>query len=153
MKFNLVVFICCFVAINAFGQFSGKTKKLVGTWEYKSGNGFEQWNLEGEFLIGGAYRINKLGDTTKVEDLQIRKVNKSLVYTICSEEFIEDSSVVITHNFVGTKNKMKFNNIESNLPAMISYSFGCFNRNKLKITILYGIKDTPVELVLNRVKE
>jgi hypothetical protein len=153
MKFNLVVFICCFVAINSFGQFSGKTKKLVGTWEYKSGNGFEQWNLEGEFLIGGAFRINKLGDTTKVEDLQIRKVNKSLVYTIYSEEFFRDSSVVITHNFVGTKNKMKFDNIESNLPAMISYSFGGINRNKLKITILYGIKDTPVELVLYRFKK
>jgi len=109
--------------------------------------------LEGEFLIGGAYRINKLGDTSKVEDLKIRKVNKTLVYTICSEDLLGDTSIVLKHNFVGQKNKMKFSNIESNLPAMISYSFGFLNRNKLKIKIQYGIKDTPVELQLNRIKE
>ena len=153
MKLIITVVVYCFIAGSVFGQFSGKTKKLVGKWEYKSGNGFEQWNIEGEFLNGGAYRINKLGDTSKVEDLQIRKVNKTLVYTICSEEIVNDSSVINTHNFIGTKNKMQFNNIESNLPAMISYSFGCFNRNKLRIKILYGIKDTPVELLLYRVKE
>ena len=153
MKFNLIILIFSFFTLNAAAQFSGKTKRLIGTWEYKSGNGFENWELDGDFLIGGAYRINKLGDTTKVEDLQIRKVNKTLVYTICSEEFVGDTSVVITHNFIGPKNKMKFTNIESNLPALISYSFGFLNRNKLKIRIQYGIKDTPVELMLYRLKK
>lgn len=153
MKFKLIILIFSFFSLNTFAQFSGKTKKLIGTWEYKSGNGFESWHLEGEFLIGGAYRINKLGDTSKVEDLKIRKVNKTLVYTICSEDLLGDTSIVLKNNFVGQKNKMKFSNIESNLPAMISYSFGFLNRNKLKIKIQYGIKDTPVELQLNRIKE
>jgi len=153
MKYNLIILIFSFFTFNAVAQFSSKTKKLIGAWEYKSGNGFESWHSEGEFLIGRAYRINKLGDTTKVEDLQIRKVNKTLIYTICSEELIGDTAVVLTHNFIGQKNKMKFSNIESNLPAMISYSFGFLNRNKLKINIQYGIKDTPVELQLYRVKE
>lgn len=153
MKFSLIALICAVFSLNAIGQFSGKTKKLIGTWEYKSGNGYEKWELDGEFLIGGAYRINKLGDTSRVENLQIRKVNKSMIYTICSEEMIADTSVIITHNFIGQKNKMKFANIESNLPVMISYSFGFLNRNKLKIKILYGIKDTPVELQLFRIKE
>ena len=137
MKFKLIILIFSFFSLNTFAQFSGKTKKLIGTWEYKSGNGFESWHLEGEFLIGGAYRINKLGDTSKVEDLKIRKVNKTLVYTICSEDLLGDTSIVLKHNFVGQKNKMKFSNIESNLPAMISYSFGFLNRNKLKIKIQY----------------
>lgn len=153
MKFNLVILIFSFFTLNTVAQLSGKTRKLIGTWEYKSGNGFETWTAEGEFLIGSAYRINKLGDTSKVEDLQIRKVNKTLVYTICSEELVGDTSVIITHNFIGQKNKMKFSNIESNLPEMITYSFGFLNRNKLKIKILYGFKDTPVELHLYRIKE
>lgn len=153
MKYNFIILIFSLFTLNSVAQFSGKTKKLIGTWEYKSGNGFESWHLEGEFLIGGDYRINKLGDTSKVEGLQIRKVNKTLVYTICSEELIGDTSVVLTHNFIGQKNKMKFSNIESNLPLMISYSFGFLNRNKLKIKIQYGMKDTPVELQLFRIKE
>ena len=153
MRYALVILMLIAFSINTSAQFSRKTRKLIGTWEYKSGNGYEKWEIDGEFLIGGAYRINKLGDTSKVEDLQIRKVHKTLVYTICSEEFIADTSVIITHNFIGQKNKMKFANIESNLPAMISYSFGFLNRNKLKISILYGIKDTPVQLQLFRSKE
>jgi len=153
MKFSLVIIALSLVTLNSIGQFSGKTKKLIGTWEYKSGIGFEKWELEEEFLVGGAYRINKLGDTTKVEDLQIRKVNKTLVYTICSELLINDTSIVITHNFIGQNKKMKFVNIESNLPAMISYSFGFLNRNKLKIKIQYSSKDTPVEIQLYRIKK
>ncbi len=153
MRFTLVLLMLTTFSVNVSAQFSRKTRKLIGTWEYKSGNGYEKWEIDGEFLMGGAYRINKLGDTTKVEDLQIRKIHKTLVYTICSEEFIADTSVIITHNFIGQKNKMKFANIESNLPAMISYSFGFLNRNKLKISILYGIKDTPVQLQLFRSKE
>ena len=104
MKFKLIILIFSFFSLNTFAQFSGKTKKLIGTWEYKSGNGFESWHLEGEFLIGGAYRINKLGDTSKVEDLKIRKVNKTLVYTICSEDLLGDTSIVLKHNFVGQQN-------------------------------------------------
>jgi hypothetical protein len=152
MKFSLTFLFFCCIIITARGQFSTKTKKIIGTWEYKSGNGFETWHVEGEYIIGEAYRINKLGDTTKVEDLQIRKVNKTLVYTICSEELINDTSIVSMHNFIGAKNKMVFTNVESNLPAKISYYFGCFSRNKLKIKIQYSIKDTPVELLLFRVK-
>lgn len=150
---NLVTFFFLFsFALLSNAQFNGKVKKLIGVWEYKSGNGFEKWELEGEFLTGGAYRINKLGDTTKVEDLQIRRINKTLIYSVCLDEVIGDTTIAITHNFIGNKNKMKFNNIDSNLPAIISYSFGFLNRKKLKIRIQYGIKDKPVELLLYRVK-
>ena len=153
MKLNIILFIVGFISVNGYAQFSNKTQKLIGTWEYKSGIGFEEWHQENEFLIGGAYRVNKLGDTSKVEDLQIRKVNKSLVYTICSEEVIGDTSVAMMHNFVGYKNKMKFVNIESNLPLKIYYKFGFLNRNKLKIKIFNSVNEKPVELVLFRVKD
>lgn len=153
MKLILTSFIFCFIAISAYCQFSNKTKKIIGTWEYKSGDGFEGWTLENDVLSGAAYRVNKIGDTSKVEDLKIQKINKTLVYTIKSKSFTNDSLIVDAHNFVGTKNKMEFFNIESNLPAMIKYSFGFLNRNKLKISIQYSIKDEPVELLLNRSKK
>ena len=57
MKFKLIILIFSFFSLNTFAQFSGKTKKLIGTWEYKSGNGFESWHLEGEFLIGETAKI------------------------------------------------------------------------------------------------
>lgn len=153
MKLVLASLVIFFVAIFANGQLSSKTKKLVGTWEYKSGDGFEVWSLENDFLSGAAFRVNKVGDTSKVEDLHIRKVNKTLIYTIKSKSFIEDSLIIESRNFVATKNKMEFFNIESNLPVMIKYSFGFFNRNKIKISIQYGIKDEPVVFVLNRSKD
>lgn len=153
MKLVVTVFVFCFIAICANGQLPNKVKKITGTWKYKSGDGFEVWNLEDDILFGTAFRVNKVGDTTKVEDLKIRKINKTLVYTVNSKHFINDSLVVDAHNFVGTKKKMEFVNIESNIPVMISYSFGFLNRNKLKILIQYGIKDEPVVLILNRIKE
>jgi len=142
----------CFIAISAYCQIPNKTKKLIGTWEYKSGDGFEVWHLENDILSGAAFRVNKVGDTSKVEDLYIQKVNKTLVYTIKSKIYINDSSILDSHSFVSTKNKMEFFNIESNLPAMIKYSFGFLNSNKLKISIQYGIKDEPIVLVLNKSK-
>ena len=153
MKLILAGLTIFYIAISASAQLSSKTKKLVGTWEYKSGDGFEVWSLENDFLSGAAFRVNKVGDTSKVEDLQIRKVNKTLVYTINSKSFIEDSLVIDSRNFVGTKNKTEFFNIESNLPVMIKYKFGFLNRNKIKISIQYGIKDESVVFVLNRSKE
>lgn len=152
MKFILTGLLFLFVTSFVNAQFSKKTKKLIGTWQYKSGDGFEVWSLDNDVLLGKAFRVNKLGDTSKVEDIQIKKVNKSLVYTIKSKSHINDSLIIESHNFIGTKKKMEFINIESNLPALIKYSFGCFNPNKLKISIQYGLKDEPVVLILNRSK-
>lgn len=153
MRLVLTVLLFSLITVYADGQLPNKAKKITGTWKYKSGDGFEVWNLKGDILVGTAFRVNKVGDTTKVEDLKIRRVNKTLVYTVNSKKFINDSLIVDAHNFVGTKKKMEFFNIESNIPVMISYSFGFLNRNKLKISIQYGIKDAPVVLILNRLKE
>ena len=153
MKLVFTVLLFSLISVYAEGQLPSKVKKITGIWKYKSGDGFEVWTLKDDILLGTAFRINKVGDTTKVEDLKIRKVNKTLVYTVNSKNFIEDSLVIDDHNFVGTKKKMEFFNIESNIPVMIRYSFGFLNRNKLKISIQYGIKDEPVELILNRLKD
>ena len=140
-------------SFSSFGQLTKRSKKLIGTWEYRYRDGFEKWTSENDILEGSAYRVNKVGDTTKVEDLQIKKINKSFVYSIKTKVVVDDSLTIDSYNFIGTKKKMEFYNIDSNIPTMISYTFGFLNRNKLKISIHYGIKDEPVVLILSRSKE
>lgn len=139
------------IVLDLNAQIGNRGDKLVGKWEYKEGSGFETWEKSGEELIGHAFRINKMGDTTKVEDLNIKRVNKNLVHILSTYNIVADSAIVTTYRFVGGKRKLSFVNIDSNTPYSIDYKLGCLNRNKLSIKIKYGVNEKPTKLSLRRV--
>lgn len=146
-----IVILAAFSAYNVSAQVGNKGEKLIGKWEYKEGSGFETWEKENEHLIGHAFRINKMGDTTKVEDLDIKRVNKNLIHVLSTYNIVNDSAIVTTYRFVGGKRKLDFVNIDANTPYSISYKFGFLNRNKLFIRIKYGINEKATKLSLRRV--
>ena len=152
MKQLVSIMFMVALAATGFSQMPNKAKKLIGKWQYKSGAGYEVWQLNNNQLDGAAYRVSKNGDTSQVENLHIKKVNKTLVYILETNSQQGDSIVVQKNSFVGMGNKMKFSNLESTVPSMISYSFGCLNRNKLKIKIQFGVNEDPIVLELRRYK-
>jgi len=148
----LVVFVV--MAIGVHAQLPNKAEKLAGTWEYKFNSGFEVMELKGDEIVGMGYRINrKTGDTSKVETIRIRKVNKTLVYSMTNYKVVKDSVVATTQKMVSSGNKMKFYNISSLSPHAIKYSFGFLNRNKLFVRIYHNTDAKPVKLTLTRKKE
>lgn len=136
-----------------FAQLPSSVLKLAGEWKYKSSESYEVWSLDSDELSGYAYRMNKVGDTSIVEKITIKKVNKNLFYSLETYNTIGDSIIILERKFIGGKRKMKFLNIENNSPYKIVYSFGFLNRNRLKIRIQYNVLDNPIKLILNRVKD
>lgn len=150
----ITLFVAVFLTVLAFGQLPSKVEQLEGVWKYKEGSGYEIWRKSGDQLIGNAFRLNqKTGDSSKIEDVFIRRVNKNLIYTMKTYNYVNDSIKENVHNFVGGKRKMKWHNIDSNTPYMIKYSYGFFNRNKLIMRIYYGPHDKPTKLILFRQKD
>ena len=150
----LLAFVC--VSLLSFGQVNGKLKKMIGEWEYRNGSGIEVWKQENAALHGYEYRMSKIGDTVKVEEMIIRSVNKNLIYSIEEHRHNSTSDSTNLHksmSFIADKRKMKFYNVDENTPYFIQYSFGFFNRNKLKVKIQSGQNDKPVKLVLLRIKD
>jgi hypothetical protein len=153
MKQLVSILFIVAIAATGFSQLPNKAKKLVGKWQYKSGAGYEVWELNNNQLKGAAYRVSKNGDTTQVESLVMKRVNKTLVYILETNSQQGDSIVVQKNSFIGVGSKMKFNNLESTVPSMISYAFGCLNRKKLRIKIQYGVNEDPIILELRRYKK
>lgn len=153
MKFLFTLLICSIIAIPSLGQLSGKVLKLEGKWQYKEGSGFEIWNLHDGALHGKTYRVTRAGDTISVEEMSIKKVNKTLVHQLATFNFTGDTTFVSNYHFIGERKKLRFVNIESNTPYLIEYKFGFLNRNKLYIRLQFGINDKQTELVLNRIKD
>lgn len=131
-----------------FGQLPGSVEKLAGQWNYYMGNGFEEWKMEGDELKGRAYRVSKMQDTSLVEELTIKKVNKNLIHILKTYNIVQDSTITTTYHFVGGKRKLKFINIDSNTPYSIQYKFGFLNRRKLIIKIKYGPNDKATKFKL-----
>lgn len=149
-----IVILFSMTAFSANAQLPSNVTKLIGVWQYQEGSGFESWELQGGDLVGHAYRVNsKTGDTSKVEDMRIRKPRKTLTYSMDTYNFVNDSMMIHTQNFVGEKRKMKFFNISGHTPYEIEYSFGFFNKKKLKIKIYHGPFDKPLTLKLHRVRD
>lgn len=151
-------YILTFLAIGAFSimsysQLSNKVLKLEGQWQFKEGSGFETWTLRDDVLHGQAFRVSRAGDTMRVEEIAIKKVNKTLVHKLTTYNFTGDSTIVSNFNFIGEKNKLRFVNIESNTPYLIEYKFGFLNRNKLFIRLQFGINEKRTQLVLHRIKD
>ena len=61
-------------------QLNDPVLKLEGTWRFKESPGFEKWKRSGNEMIGEAYRVNKMGDTSLVEEMRISSVNNRLIY-------------------------------------------------------------------------
>ncbi|MCH2223903.1 MAG: hypothetical protein MK066_03970 [Crocinitomicaceae bacterium] len=148
--------ICFFLIVfnSVFAQLPSKANKLVGVWKYKEGSGYEIWKSQGDVLIGEAYRVNKkTGDSSKVEDMVLSRVNANLIYKMETFNHLNDSVFVTTHNFVGGKRKLNFTNIDAITPYSIQYSLGLFNKNKMKIRIHYSRNDKGLKLILFKTEE
>lgn len=141
------------ISFGLSAQIRGNANRLTGTWEYKQGSGFEIWNSKDGQLEASGYRLNKLGDTTKVETATLRYVNKRLIYKLTTLNISGDSIQHVTYSFLGGKRKMKFENIDSDTPYTIQYKLGIFRRNHLKIIIRITEETKPVKLHLKKVKE
>lgn len=127
-------------------------KKFVGKWSYKYDLGVEYWSVSNGELRAEAYRMNKLGDSTKVEEVRIFQAGKLLVHEWTTYNVVEDSLIINDSKFVSTSKALKFHNVDGLTPNTISYSFGFLNRNKLKIRVHYGTKDKESLFVLTRIK-
>lgn len=151
MRFVLISFL--FISAFSFGQLPKSAVNLLGEWKFKTGSGLEVWEMIGDELKGKEIRINKLGDSIVVEKMTIRFVNEQFVYII-QEHKIESDSVVhhSDNHFVSQNRKMKFFNIDSNVPVSIMYRFGFFNHRKVKIKIQYSPKGKPVKLLMYKEK-
>jgi len=153
---KIYIFIA-FIGVSFFSlsQLDSKMKKMIGEWEFRNGSGLEIWKQENDQLHGYEYRMSKFGDTVRVEEMTIHFVNKNLVYTIDDHRHSTTMEAIQCHEkmrFVGDRRDMKFYNIDEHTPYSIQYSFGFFNRDKMKIKIQSGQKDKPVKLILLRVK-
>lgn len=150
-----VLFIVAFIFNSglSFGQLPSKVQKLEGKWEFKEGSGYEVWEMNDQKLIGHAFRITKFGDTSKVEDIVINKVNNRLTYSLTTYNVIRDSLVTMQRAFIGGKRKMEFINLTENAPYSIGYKFGFLNKSKLKVIVQNTISDEPFKFTLLRIKE
>ncbi|NRA11493.1 MAG: hypothetical protein HRT57_06035 [Crocinitomicaceae bacterium] len=137
----------------SFGQLPSNFKKLEGTWKYKEGSGYEVWGIQGNRLIGFTYRITKMGDTTKVEDMSLGKFNNTSVYSFTTYNIVNDSLITKHHVLVGRKRKMIFTKMFQEVGYSIQYKFGFLNKNKLKVIVHNIISDRPVKFTLLRIKE
>lgn len=150
----LVYFFISFTMIS-YGQMTHKMNKMVGEWEYKNGSGIELWKAEQGNLHGYEYRVSKIGDTVKVEEMIIHTVNNNMIYII-EAHFRNTHSDSIKHHdnmkFIADKRTMKFYNIDESAPYSIHYSFGFLNRKKIKVKIQSGYNDKPVKLILTRIR-
>jgi len=151
----IIFFFIAFILSSgvSFGQLPSSVEKLEGTWRYKGGSGYEHWKKEDGKLIGHTFRITRLGDTTKTEDIVLNKINNRLVYSLTTFNVIKDSLVTSHHGFIGGKRKMEFLNLSEIAPYSIEYKFGFLNRNKLKVLVKNTMTDAPSKYILYRIKE
>ena len=149
------VFLAFFVMTTAaYAQLPNKVKRRAGVWEYKLQSGYEILEVKGDELQGVGYRVNqKTSDTSRVENIRIRRVNKTMVCSMTTYNMVKDSVVATTHELISSGRKLKFQNISAPTPYAIKYSMGFFNRNRLYIRVYHGPETKPVKLILTRKKE
>ncbi|PHR37157.1 MAG: hypothetical protein COA38_00255 [Fluviicola sp.] len=148
----LLVFVA--LSMGTFAQLPNKVKKMAGTWEYKFRSGFEILEIKGDELEGVGYRVNqKSNDTSRVENVRIRLVNKNLVYSMTTYNVVNDSIVSTVQEFVSAGRRLRFQNISAPTPYAIKYSFGFLNRNKMFIRVYHGPETKAIKLILTRKKD
>ncbi len=147
----LLVFFA--LSMGAFAQLPNKAEKMAGTWEYKLRSGFEVIEIKGDELHGVGYRVNKkTGDTSRVENVRIKRVDETLVYSMTTYNVVNESVVSTVQKFVSSGRKLKFRNVSAPTPYAIKYSFAFLNRNKMFIRVYHGPDAKPIKLILTRKK-
>ena len=138
----------------SFGQLPSKVQKLEGKWMFKEGSGYEVWERKDQKLVGHAFRITKLGDISKVEDVEICEIGKVLTYYLTTYNVVNDSLVTANRNFIsGGRRKMNFIHMDEQAPYSIKYKFVFLNKNKLRVFVQNTISDEPSKFTLIRIKE
>ncbi|MFZ9029465.1 MAG: hypothetical protein ACO2Z9_10650 [Crocinitomicaceae bacterium] len=145
-----ILFLLLLTPFVAGAQLKGAVLKLEGTWTFKESPGFEKWERAGEEMVGRAYRVNKMGDTSLVEEMHISSVNNRLVYQSITFNRPADTVIRVAHNFVGKRRKMMFTNIARDLPYAIKYNFGFLNKRKLNIQIHFHEGEKAKKMVLRK---
>ena len=146
-KLLSAIFIIIGFSLNA--QLPKKAFKLEGKWEFSSGNGYEVWYVEEDFLIGESYKIiNK--DTIKVDDLIIVYEGELLIHEIKNR--LKNELNQKLHYQAPNAKKLYFINTQSDVSNSISYSFGFLNRNKLIIKMKFGPNGDKTKLILRKIK-
>lgn len=147
----LLVFFA--LSMGAFAQLPNKAEKMAGTWEYKLRSGFEIIEIKGDELHGVGYRVNKkTGDTSRVENVRLKRVDETLVYSMTTYNVVNESVVSTVQKFVSSGRKLKFRNVSAPTPYAIKYSFAFLNRNKMFIRVYHGPDAKPIKLILTRKK-
>lgn len=148
-KIIFILPLLLLVSSNLYSQVPSKTEKLVGTWDYKEGSGYEIWKMSGDKLLGEAYRVNKkTQDTSKVEEMSIRKPAKNLLYSTETYSVVNNQLVTREQNYIANGRKMKFFNLQNRPPYAVEYKFGWFSKKKMKVFIYHGPHDKPLKLTL-----
>lgn len=152
LKINwIILFFALSLSFSGFSQFKGKAKHLIGVWEYSAGSGYEIWTDAGTHLIGQGFRSNKLGDSILVEEIRLEQINKTLIYTMETQNFNPgDSNEVKKYTFVSTHKKLDFVNTANEMPYELIYKFGFFSKKKLKIEIYHSKTAKPIVLRLRK---
>lgn len=151
--FSVIFLVFClnFVAQNNLPK---NASKLIGTWVYEAGSGFEVWtkvDINGaSFLNGTAYRSSRFNDTLQLEDITIYKEENHFYYV---SVIAQKDNTIIRKQFKSRKSKLLFYNPSRDLPYSIAYKFNCFNKNKLKIIIQHTPKSKATVLKLRRKKD
>lgn len=154
---NIILIACLlgfFGTESSMAQMKGNATKLPGIWKYDGGSGYEVWEAREDYLVGSGYRTTKFNDTIKVEDLKLTLVNKRLIYSLTTKQQSDSGVVIHSYKFIGSgKRKLHFVNIENESPREVSYSFGLFNKKRLKIRIKYDGMEKPEVLKLTKASE
>lgn len=149
MKYFSFILIVLFPMLS-FAQLKGPVLKMEGKWSYKESPGFEVWEQIGDEMIGKAYRVNKMGDTSLVEEMSIRSVNNRLTYNSVTFNHTGDSVIRVKNTFIGKRRKMKFTNIARDIPFAIHYGFRFLNRKRMKIQIYFNEGEKAKQILLTR---
>jgi hypothetical protein len=148
MERLLILIIIC-ASYTSFGQLSKKALKFEGHWVYKNHTAISICERHGDELHFVDYRINKIGDSTKVEEAVLRKEGDVYLYELSTLKYSSDNIITTKTSFKGGKS-LKFYNTELNVPYSIQFKTGFLNKNNKRIIIKYGPNDKGVKLYLSR---
>ncbi len=131
---------------SSLAQLPKKIQNLAGTWNYQGGSGYEIFQVQNGELYGESYLKTKVGMTYYVEQIRVKYVNKNLIYETIP---VKGDSLIHSKKstFISEGRRMKFEHTDNSYPEAVKYKIGCFNKNKLKITI-YPIVEEQKKKVL-----
>lgn len=132
-----IVIILAFFPLFGYGQLPKKAKKFVGIWQHTEDSGFEVWRMDGDKLVGEAFRVNQKGDTIKIEEMRLEYTNNT--YTFYARIFNQNEGREIA--FKSKNKKFYFENAHHDFPKAIQYKFGLFSKKKMTACLYHPHKE------------